>query len=114
MNNPFNTKEVNPHFLSLMFSLAQAAMSQMGKMSNPQTGQVDRDLDGAKMSIDLLLMLRDKTKGNLTADEEKILTGTLADLELNYADEAKKEGSPIIMPAAEAAKPSDQKIFPGK
>lgn len=113
--NPFNTDKVNPHLMSLVFSLAQAAMVQLGKISNPGTGQVAKDLDAAKMSIDLLLMLRDKTKGNLTPEEEKIITGTLTDLELNYADEASKgEPPPAAAPAVEETKPKDQKIFPGK
>ena len=44
------------------------------------------DLKGAKFSIDTLIMLRDKTKGNLTADEQKLLNGVIADLQANYAE----------------------------
>lgn len=88
--NPFSKENVDPHWMSLVFSLSQAAMAQMGKVSNPATGKLDRDLDSAKVSIDLLRMLRDKTKGNLTDEEARILTTLLTDLELNYADEAAK------------------------
>ena len=102
---PFDTNNANPHLISLIFSLAQTAMAQMGKLAHPATGKVERDLDGAKVSIDLLIMLRDKTKGNLTPEEEKLLTGTLTDLELNYADESGKEEPP---------EKKEQKIFPGK
>jgi len=94
-------------FLALVMSLATAAWSQLGKIPHPQTQQIERDLEQAKMSIDFLAMLLEKTKGNLKPKEHELLSQTVADLELNFADEAKKEekkasGAPdlIIPPGA--------------
>ena len=58
-----------------MFVLQQQqwTMIQLGKMVNPMTGEVARDLEAARMSIDLLGMLQEKTKGNLDAGEEALL-----------------------------------------
>ncbi len=70
--------------------LAQAAWQQLGKVANPMTGKIEKDLTHAQMSIDMLRMLKDKTKGNLQPEEEKILSNAVCDLELNYADEVDK------------------------
>ncbi len=79
-------------FLSLVYSLSAAAYHQMGKIASPVSGKVERNLPQAKMSIDILISLREKTKGNLIPKEEKMLADSLADLELNYVEEVKKEG----------------------
>jgi hypothetical protein len=73
--------------------LASACWQQLGKVPNPLSGKIERQIDHAKLTIDMLIMLKEKTAGNLTEEEEKILLTTLSDLELNYADESKKESS---------------------
>lgn len=83
--------EPNMYFTSLVLSLSRAAMAQMGKISNPVTGKVERNLLDAKMTIDMMEMLKEKTKGNLSGDEQKLINNMLADLQLNFADEAKKD-----------------------
>jgi len=83
-------KEVNMQFLSLVMSLSTITLQQLGKIANPLNGKIERNLESAKATIDMLIMLRDKTKGNLAAEEERFLNNTLADLQLNYADELKK------------------------
>lgn len=90
-------KEVNMQFLSLVMSLSAITLQQLGKIANPLSGKIERNLESAKVTIDMLIMLRDKTKGNLAAEEERFLNTTLADFQLNYADELKKE-----TPAGEA------------
>ena len=82
-------------FLSIMYSFHAAAMQQMGKIANPFTGKVERDLDAARGTIDVLAMFRKKTEGNLTDRERRVLTGLITELQLNYVDESKRE------PAAE-------------
>ncbi len=62
----------------------------MGKVPNPVTGKVERNLEMAKQIIEILEMLKEKTKGNLTAEEDRLLAGTIAELQLNYVDELKK------------------------
>lgn len=82
--------KLNMLFMSIVLSLSQAAMQHMGKITNPLTGKIDRNLEQAKVTVDMLEMLKEKTKGNLVKEEEKLINETLATLQLNYVDEAKK------------------------
>lgn len=84
-------KNVNPHFISLIMMLASACWQQLGKVPNPVSGKVEKDVTHAQVTIDLLSMLHDKTKGNLSSEEEKMLANTLSDLQLNYVDELSRE-----------------------
>src|SRR5579862_2546196 len=77
-------------FLTLVMSLATAAWSQLGKIPHPSTQKIEKDLEQAHMSIDFLRMLLEKTKGNLKPKEDDLLTNTVTDLEMNFADEAGK------------------------
>lgn len=79
--------KMNELFLSLVFSLQSAAWSQLGKVASPVTGKIDRDLAQAKLSIDLLVMLQEKTKGNLSSEELRLLNSTVYNLQMNYVDE---------------------------
>lgn len=84
--------KIDPLFMQLVISLQAGAMQQMGKVASPLTGKVERDLDMAKHSIDMLAMIDEKTKGNLGEEEQKLLSHLLYELRLNYVDELKKEG----------------------
>ncbi len=81
-------------FMQLVMQNQQLAMMSMGKLKNPVTDKIDRNLEFAKMAIDTLDMLAVKTKGNLSEYEEKFLTEVIKDLKLNYVDEASKEQKP--------------------
>ena len=97
--------EVDLRFLTLIMSLATAAWSQLGKIPHPSTNKIEKDLEQAKMSIDFLRMLLEKTKGNLRPKEDELLTNTVSDLQINFADEAgkaapaDKKGPDIIIPS---------------
>ena len=78
-------------FLSLVLNIQAAALQQMGKMVNPVTGELERSLEGAKQSIDLLECLERKTQGNLSKDEERAMQEALTTLRLNFVDELKKD-----------------------
>ena len=82
---------VDIQFLQLVLSLQAAAMQQMGKVANPMTGQVERDLTLAKQSVDMVEMLERKTRGNLTPDEKRIVDHILYELRMNFVDELAKE-----------------------
>jgi hypothetical protein len=89
------TGEADYRFLTLVMSLATAAWSQLGKIAHPVTQKLEKDLSQARVSIDFLRMLLEKTEGNLKPKEKELLQSTVTDLELNYADEAAKEsGAP--------------------
>ncbi len=88
-----NPKEssVDPYLLQLLVSLETAAMQQMGKIQSPLTGKIERNIEIAKATIDMLSMLEKKTEGNLTPDEDRILKRTLYQLRMNYVDELKSD-----------------------
>ena len=79
------------YFVQLIITFQAAAMQQMGKLQNPLTQKVERNLDQARSSIDMLEMLQDKTENNLTENEKKFLEHTLYELRMNYLDEVKKD-----------------------
>ncbi|MGA9364279.1 MAG: DUF1844 domain-containing protein [Bacteroidota bacterium] len=78
-------------FTQLILMLHGAAMQQMGKIKNPVTDKIERDLTQAQFSIDMLDMMKEKTKGNLSPEEERFLHSLLQELKLNYVDEAGKD-----------------------
>ena len=82
--------EFNPYFFNLVTMFASSAWCQLGKVPSPVDGKIKRDLQGAQVTIDMLLMLRDKTKGNLTKKEEELISATVSNLQINFADEASK------------------------
>lgn len=71
-------------FVNFLSTLATNAAAALGAVPHPATGQRSLDLDSGKFWIDVLAMLKDKTKGNLHAKEEKLLEGLLADLRMQY------------------------------
>jgi len=78
-------------FIFVISFFADWGWQAMGKVANPVTGKVEKNLELAKQVIDIVEMLKEKTKGNLTEDEERILSATIAELQLNYVDELEKE-----------------------
>jgi hypothetical protein len=76
-------------FSSFILSLGTSALVHLGEVPDPLTQKPDKLLPLAKQTIDMLGMLRDKTQGNLTPDEEKLLDHLLADLRWRYIREAK-------------------------
>ena len=77
-------------FIQYISILANSVMQQLGKIMNPVTGKMEKNLEAAKATIDLISMLKEKTRGNLTANEEEVISNALANLQLNYADEASR------------------------
>ncbi len=90
--------------LILMFETA--AFQHMGKLKNPMTDRVERDLQQARISIDMLEMLQSKMKGSLNRDEELMLSNALRDLRLNYVEEAAKPAQEPTQPSPSAPGPS--------
>ncbi len=91
-------------FQGLVISLAAAAMQHMGKTLNPVTQKIEKNLQAAQGTIDMLDMLADKTKGNLNEAEGKLLKNILAELKLNYVETLnEKPAEPPAEKPAEAA-----------
>jgi len=88
-----NDANHNILFMQLIIQNQQIALMSMGKIKNPVTNKIERNLEHAKIYIDTLDMLQARTKGNLSDYEEKFLTETLKDLKLNYVDEMDKDNA---------------------
>lgn len=78
-------------FMMLIQQHQQIGMMGLGKIKNPATDKVEKDLSSAKYAIDTLEVVDKYTKGNLPAELKSYLDQALTTLRLNYADEAKKE-----------------------
>lgn len=76
-------------FGELIRMFALPALMYLGQMPDPQTGKAVVALDIARLHIDLLGLLEDKTRGNLSDEEQKLLSGTLNELRLAYVEIAK-------------------------
>ena len=76
-------------FTQLVIMFHAATMQQLGKVKHPVTGVVGKDLPAAQATIDILDMLHARTKGNLSGEEEQLLTEILQDLKLGYVQESK-------------------------
>ncbi|MBK9164430.1 MAG: DUF1844 domain-containing protein [Acidobacteria bacterium] len=71
-------------FINFLSTLATNAAASLGAVPHPATGQRSLDLDTGKYWLDVLAMIRDKTKGNLHEHEARLLEGLLADLRMQY------------------------------
>jgi hypothetical protein len=69
---------------TLISTLATQALLFLGGIADPRTGQRMLDIDLARHHIDMLGVIEEKTKGNLTEDEEKLLTSTVYELRSRY------------------------------
>ena len=87
-----NEQATQAHFLNHVSSIGYQAMVFLGEIPNPATNQREKSLDHAKLMIDTLVMMREKTKGNLTRQEENLLNGTLYELQMKYVELVKQEG----------------------
>ena len=91
------------HLVETLVSwLHPQAMVFMGKVMNPLTQKIERDLHAARAMIDLLAELEEKTEGRLSDDERRLLQKALTELRLNYLDEM---GKPPDVVAPDAVAP---------
>jgi hypothetical protein len=78
-------------FMQIVATFQFAAMQQMGKLANPVSGEIERDLDQARMSIDIVRMLQRKTEGHRSPRESELLDKILFELQMNYVDEVRRD-----------------------
>ena len=83
-------KKEDQLFIHLVNTFVQSAWISLGKVKNPVTDKLDRNLEQATYYIDLLDMLQTKMKGNLSEWEEQYIIHSLSELKLNFIDEQKK------------------------
>jgi hypothetical protein len=103
--------ELSQRFIEFVVMHAQNAALFLGQIPNPKTGEPEVNLDLARMFIDQLAMIQEKTRGNLTNEEATVLRNTLSNLQMAYVEAAgeKPEGAAQPEPAAAASpKPAEQ------
>lgn len=80
-------------FLNYLSSLVFQTMIFLGDMPNPVSNKTDQNLPQAKFLIDTLLLLREKTKNNLTKEEDDLLNGAVYELQMRFVDIHNKQGN---------------------
>ncbi|HEX9935430.1 MAG TPA: DUF1844 domain-containing protein [bacterium] len=88
-------------FMHLVLTFQMAAWQQLGKIKNPITDKIERNLEQARYSIDMLEAIRKKTAGNINDAEKRMLDQAISELQLNYIDEAGKDKKPADQPKVE-------------
>jgi len=76
-------------FATFVLSVSHSALMHLGDAPHPETHQTETNLPLAKQNIDLLGLLEEKTKGNLTGDEERLLAQVLFDLRMRFVERSK-------------------------
>jgi hypothetical protein len=76
-------------FHTFILSLGSSALLHLGELEHPEAGSARQDLSMAKHTIDILAMLEEKTKGNLSPAEDKLMESLLYDLRLRYVEATK-------------------------
>lgn len=79
-----------PTFSIFLSSLSMQAMIALGRLDNPVSGKVEKSLEQARFLIDTLGIIKEKTKGNLTSQEENLLGDSLFNLRMMYIEERNK------------------------
>ena len=91
--------ELTQRFIEFVLMHAQNAALFLGQIPNPKTGEPEVNLDVARMFIDQLAMIQEKTRGNLTGEETKVLSNALSNLQMAYVEVAREAGSARPEPA---------------
>lgn len=116
--------ELSQRFIEFVMMHAQNAALFLGQIPNPKTGEGEVNLELAKMFIDQLAMIQEKTRGNLTNEEATVLRNTLSNLQMVYVEVSQhmsKAGTASAQPPAaesaskpEAAKPASEPSAPAE
>ena len=87
-SRPAEQPPISVQFNSFVVSLASTAFIHLGELADPVTGRSEISLEGARQMIDILDMLREKTRGNLDSAETELINGVLYELKLKFASKA--------------------------
>ena len=110
--------ELSQRFIEFVMMQAQNAALFLGQIPNPQTGKGEVNLELAKMFIDQLGMIQEKTRGNLTKEEEAVLRNTLSNLQMAFVEvskemrDGKTESAPTPPEQPESKEPAGEASQP--
>ena len=100
--------ELSQRFIEFVVMHAQNAALFLGQIPNPKSGEPEVNLDLARMFIDQLAMIQEKTRGNLTSEETKVLSNALSNLQMAYVEVARETSKGAAQPEAPEAPPSPE------
>lgn len=80
-------------FSTFVLSLSHSALMHLGEAPHPETNEVHASLPLARQTIDLIALLEEKTKGNLSGDEERLLGQVLFDLRMRFVERSKESAT---------------------
>jgi hypothetical protein len=100
--------EMTQRFIEFVMMHAQNAALFLGQIPNPKTGEPEVNLDLARMFIDQLAMIQEKTRGNLTSEEAKVLSNALSNLQMAYVEVARETPKGAAQPEAPESAPPPQ------
>jgi Domain of unknown function (DUF1844) len=96
--------EMTQRFIEFVMMQAQNAALFLGQIPNPQSGKAEVNLEVARMFIDQLVMIQEKTRGNLTNDEKTVLANALSGLQMAFVEASqggRTASHPVVAPAEE-------------
>jgi hypothetical protein len=101
-NTTVSSGEMTQRFIEFVMMQAQNAAFMLGQIPHPQTGKAEVNLDMAQLLIDQLVMIQEKTKGNLNSDESRILAGAISNLQMAFVEAVREEPSnkAVVQPEA--------------
>ncbi len=100
--------ELTQRFIEFVMMHAQNAALFLGQIPNPKTGEGEVNLDLARMFIDQLAMIQEKTRGNLTNEESTVLRNALSNLQMVYVEVARETPKGAAQPATAKPEPTEQ------
>jgi hypothetical protein len=108
--------ELAQRFIEFVMMQAQNAALFLGQIPNPQTGQAEVNLELAKMFIDQLAMIQEKTRGNLTTEEAAVLRNAISNLQMAFVEvsQAQKSGGAAASSGFTAETPRSSESSPAK
>src|SRR5216117_659982 len=101
--------ELSQRFIEFVMMHAQNAALFLGQIPNPKTGEGEVNLELAKMFIDQLAMIQEKTRGNLTNEETTVLRNALSNLQMAYVEVAREAPKGAAQPQPEQPVPPSPK-----
>jgi Domain of unknown function (DUF1844) len=108
-NTTVSSGEVAQRFIEFVMMQAQNAAFMLGHIPHPQTGKAEVNLDMAQMLIDQLVMIQQKTTGNLNSDESRILASAISNLQMAFVEAVREAPSNKASAPPEAPPEVEQK-----
>jgi hypothetical protein len=105
VQNSQQSGEMTRRFIEFVLMQAQQIALMLGQIPGPDGKTMEPNLPVARIFIDQLEMIREKTRGNLTREEEDVLTKVLSDLQLAFVEAGNAAPAPAAAPAAPAETP---------